>query len=202
MVVSIVAVAVLTVVLTLVATSGHDLLPVVMQGSDYSMLVTKGISPAVWVLTLIAMILLYRREQRVMDLWLMLVMWIWLFDIGLSAVIGSSRFDLGFYAGRIFGLVASAFLLVALVIETIKLYSNALGAAANAEQKLAQLKRASAAVEAKSVGRKGGEPVEQFVRRQNIERYKAMLRSQSLDEAQRQTIEKLLGEENAKHRDD
>lgn len=198
---SVLVVAALTLILVLLATWGHDRLPVAMQGSDYSLLVTKGISPAVWVLTLLGMILLYRREQRVMDLWLMLVMWIWLFDIGLSAVIGSTRFDLGFYAGRIFGLIASAFLLVALVVETIQLYSRALGAAATAEQKLAQLKRTNVAPETKRAGRKGGEPVEQFVRRQNIERYRAMLKSQALDAVQRQTIEKLLGEEEAKYRD-
>jgi hypothetical protein len=198
---SVAAVAALTFLLVLISTWGHDWLPAVMQGSDYSMLVTKGISPAVWLLTLIAMVLLYRRAQRVMDLWLMLVMWIWLFDIGLSAVIGSTRFDLGFYAGRIFGLIASAFLLVALVIETIQLYSRALGAASSAEQKLAQLKRAEVAPEVKRAGSKSGEPVEQFVRRQNIERYRAMLKSQSLDAVQRQTIEKLLNEEETKYRE-
>ncbi|HTO84487.1 MAG TPA: MASE4 domain-containing protein, partial [Methylomirabilota bacterium] len=98
--------ALLTIGLALFATAGHDMLPVVMQGSDYSLLVSKGISPAVWLLTLVAMIALWERKQRALDLWLMLVMWIWLFDIALAAVIGSTRFDLGFYAGRMFGLIA------------------------------------------------------------------------------------------------
>lgn len=60
---------------------------------------------------------LWQRKQRTLDLWLMLVMWIWLFDIALAAVIGSTRFDLGFYAGRIFGLIAASFLLITLVVE-------------------------------------------------------------------------------------
>lgn len=76
--------SVLTVIFTLIATVGHDQLPIVMQGGDYLLLVKKGISQAVWVLTLVAMLLPWRREQRVMDLWLILVMWIWLFDIALS----------------------------------------------------------------------------------------------------------------------
>ncbi len=213
---SIAGVAALTVVLVLISTWGHDRLPVVMQGSDYSLLVTNGISPAVWVLTLIAMVMLYRREQRVMDLWLMLVMWIWLFDIALAAVIGSTRFDLGFYAGRIFGLIASGFLLAMLLIETIKLYSSALGAADSAEQKLAQLARAqprgsetqARSSEAKARdgeaqnGKKArGESVELFVQRQNIEHYRSLLKSQPLNEAQRHTIEKLLSEEEAKYRE-
>jgi hypothetical protein len=41
------------------------------------------------------------------------VVWIWLFDIALAAVMGASRFDLGFYAGRIFGLIAAGFLMIA-----------------------------------------------------------------------------------------
>jgi len=114
---TVVGVAALTAVLTLIATWGHDWLPVVMHGSDYSAMVRTGVSPAVWLLTLLAMIFLWKREQRVIDLWLMLVMWIWLFDIALAAVIGSSRFDLGFYAGRIFGLIASSFLLATLIVE-------------------------------------------------------------------------------------
>ena len=39
---------VVLIVLTLFATWRHDWLPIVMQGGDYSLLVRKGISPAVW----------------------------------------------------------------------------------------------------------------------------------------------------------
>jgi two-component system, sensor histidine kinase and response regulator len=134
-------VGVLVVALSLLATRGHDALPVVMQGSDYSLLVTKGVSPMVWLLTLIAMATLWERKQRTIDLWLMLVMWIWLFDIALSAVIGSQRFDLGFYAGRIFGLIAASFLLVTLIIQMARMYAAAMGMAANAEQRFAELAR-------------------------------------------------------------
>ncbi|MBR0861642.1 hypothetical protein ACVIWV_006900 [Bradyrhizobium diazoefficiens] len=195
---SIVAVAVLTTVFVMIATVGHDLLPIVMQGGDYSLLVTKGISPTVWVLTLIAMLLLWRREQRVMDLWLMLVMWIWLFDIALSAVVGSNRFDFGFYVGRLFGLIAASFLVLALLVETIKLYSSALSDAASAEQKVAQLKRAHASVEISSSKKGSGEPVEAYVLKQNIAYYQTLLKSTSLGEDQRRTVEKLLSEEKEK----
>ena len=101
----------------MLATAGHDLLPVVMQGNDYSLLIIKGISPSVWLLTLIAVLLLWRRDMLVVDLWMMLVMWTWLFDIALSAVLGSSRYDLGFYAGRLFGLISAGFLLIVLMVE-------------------------------------------------------------------------------------
>ncbi|WP_271566079.1 MASE4 domain-containing protein [Bradyrhizobium sp. CCBAU 11386] len=195
---SIVGVAVLTLAFVLIATVGHDLLPIVMQGGDYSLLVTKGISPTVWGLTFIAMLLLWRREQRVMDLWLMLVMWIWLLDIALSAVVGSSRFDLGFYVGRLFGLIAASFLVLALIVETIKLYSSALSEAASAEQKVAELKRAYASAEISPSKKGGGEPVEAYVQKQNIAYYQTLLKSMSLGEDQRRTVEKLLSEEKGK----
>jgi membrane-associated sensor protein len=137
--IAVLAVAAIVAAFTAWAKLGHDYLPVVMQGSDYSLLVKKGISPMVWLLTLIAMAALWQRHQRVIDLWLMLVMWIWLFDIALAAVIGSSRFDLGFYAGRIFGLLAASFLLITLVVQMARMYVNAIGVAAEAQKKLAEL---------------------------------------------------------------
>jgi polar amino acid transport system substrate-binding protein len=186
-------VASLVALLTLLATAGHDWLPVVMRGSDYSLLVSKGISPAVWVLTLIAMIMLWRRQQLVVDLWLMVVMWIWLFDIALAAVIGSSRYDLGFYAGRIFGLIAAGFLLITLLVEMARLYAGAVGAADDAEKKLLALLRS----QAPSSGR-AGKGTDSFVQKQNIAHYRALLDAGNLDDRQHAAIKRLLAEEEAK----
>ncbi|HEY6024891.1 MAG TPA: MASE4 domain-containing protein [Pseudolabrys sp.] len=180
--------------LTLAATWGHDALPVVMQGGDYSLLVSKGISPAVWVLTLVAMLMLWQRPQRLVDLWLMLVMWIWLFDIALAAVIGSSRFDLGFYAGRVFGLIAASFLLLTLLIEMARLYAGVLGAADSAEQRLLELLRA----QARSAATANGKGTDAFVLSQNIAHFRSMLESGALDDTQRDAIRQLLAEEEAK----
>jgi hypothetical protein len=190
-------VAALVVALTLAATWGHDRLPVVMQGSDYSLLVRKGISPAVWAVTLAAAAVLWRGKHRVMDLWLMLVMWSWLLDIALAAVIGSSRYDLGFYAGRVFGLVAASFLLVTLLIEMARLHEEAVSAAASAEARLAQLSRRRDRSDA-AVPRSARSDT--FVHRQNIAHYRALLESSTLDASQRQSIQRLLDEEETKFR--
>ena len=104
-------------VLTLMATAGEPLLPLVIVNGDYTVGVSKGISPTYWVVTLAALAALWRPQATVLDLWLMVVMGAWLMDIGLSAVIGASRYDLGFYAGRIYGLIAASVVLVALLIE-------------------------------------------------------------------------------------
>ena len=111
--------------LTLLATAGHDYLPVVIQSGDFSLLVTKGVSPTLWALSLIALLALWRRQKpAVLDLWLMVVMCAWLLDIALSAVIGSSRYDLGWYTGRTYGLLAASFVLMVLLVETSELHGR------------------------------------------------------------------------------
>ena len=120
---------------TLLATAGMDLLPVVMRGNDYSLLVSTGVAPAVWMLSLIALIALWQRRQRsVLDLWLMVVMSVWLLDVALSAMIGSTRFDLGFYAGRTYGLMAASFVLAVLLLETNALHGRLANAQALADR--------------------------------------------------------------------
>jgi ABC-type Fe3+-siderophore transport system permease subunit len=49
--------------LTVLATVGHDLLTPVMSGADYSMLVSKDISPAICIVSIAALILLWRRRN-------------------------------------------------------------------------------------------------------------------------------------------
>jgi signal transduction histidine kinase len=102
--------------LTLFATAGEPLLPEIIREGNYSLSVTKGVSPTVWLMSLVALLSLWRRNATQLDLWLMVVMCAWLFDIALSSVIGSHRFDLGFYAGRVYGLVAASFVLVTLLM--------------------------------------------------------------------------------------
>jgi PAS domain S-box-containing protein len=110
---------------TLLATKGEHLLTPIMNGTDYSMLVTKGISPAICCCSLVALALVWpRRKISTLDLWLSVVMCAWVCDVVLSAVIGSSRFDLGWYGGRSFGLLAASFLLIMLLLELNTLYDR------------------------------------------------------------------------------
>ena len=88
------AVVVLVVVLTLLATAGHDLLPIVMRGDDYSLNISKGFTPALWVMTAAVLLVLWLRSiPTVLELWLMVVMFAWLLDIAFSAVFGSQRYN-------------------------------------------------------------------------------------------------------------
>ncbi len=129
------AVSVVVTAFAVWATAGHDSLPRIMQGNDYSMLVTKGIAPGVLLLTGAALAALWRRRQPTkLDLWLMVVMSVWLFDVTLSAVMSSARYDLGWYAGRTYGLFAASFVLVVLLLEANELHMALARAQARLEE--------------------------------------------------------------------
>ena len=107
-----------TAAMTFASISADELLPTIMVGADYSRMVRTGISPAVLVLTALAIAALWRRRwSSLLDMWLFAVLWVWICDVSLSAVVGSSRFDLGWYGGRLFGLLAGGFVLGSLLVE-------------------------------------------------------------------------------------
>ena len=110
--------------LTLLATAGHDVLPTIMQGNRDAP-AKFAVAVATWSLCLVALFRLWRQERgSVLDLWLMVVMCVWIFDIALAAVLNAGRFDAGWYAGRIYGLMGSSFVLVVLMIENGALYAK------------------------------------------------------------------------------
>ena len=54
----------------------------------------------------------------------MVVLCVWICDVALSTVFNGGRYDLGFYAGRVFGLMGASFVLLLLLIENTVLYSR------------------------------------------------------------------------------
>ena len=122
------ATGVLVGALGLLATAGHDALPAIMQGNRYTSAMAMVVT-ATWAFSLAALVVLWlRRPHSILDLWLMVVMSAWLFDIALSAVLNAGRFDVGFYAGRIYGLLAANVVLVVLLSENGKLYARLVAA--------------------------------------------------------------------------
>jgi PAS domain S-box-containing protein len=104
--------------LAVYSTLGHAYLPVIMDGPLYTMAITKGISPSICLISLIALSLLWRaRKRSTLDLWLIVVICAWLCDVLLGAIVGSSRYDLGWYGGRSFSFLASSLLLIAMLIK-------------------------------------------------------------------------------------
>jgi signal transduction histidine kinase len=121
---TIVATVALGIAMTALAANAASLLPTLMAGNT-----TRGmlhvVVASIWVVGMLAVVALWRkRPHTVLDLWLIVVAFAWVFDIGLSSVFDAARFDLGFYAGRAYGLLAASFVLGVLLIETGGLHSR------------------------------------------------------------------------------
>jgi len=107
-----------------VATSGQDLLPVLMAGNQDAP-AKVYVAAASVLLGLLAIPFLWRRKPHsVLDLWLMVVMFAWVFEVALAAVLNGGRYDLGWYGGRIYGLLAATFILIVLLLDNASLYSQ------------------------------------------------------------------------------
>ena len=70
-----------------------------------------------------ALAVLWFRRSSLLDQWLLIVALAEILELGTAVVISPGRFDLGFYAGRLFSLLASTVVLVVLMVETIWLYA-------------------------------------------------------------------------------
>jgi signal transduction histidine kinase len=109
--------------ITWLVTAGHGMLPVIMEGNRDGPAKVL-VATATWLVSLAALLYLWRRKPHtVLDLWCMVVACVWIFDTALAAVLNAGRFDLGFYAGRVYGLLASSFVLTVLLLEHAKLYA-------------------------------------------------------------------------------
>ena len=129
--------------LALLAILGQHDLPALMNGNRYTSVMIAVVS-GVWLLNLIALVALSRRRPYcVVDLWLIVAMYGFLFDIALSAMLNAGRYDLGFYAGRIFGFLAASLVLVVLLVENSALYLQLVKSRESDRAKAAELERLS-----------------------------------------------------------
>jgi response regulator RpfG family c-di-GMP phosphodiesterase len=134
--------------LTLATTTYQAMLPAIMRGNGYTPIMIFVVS-TVWACSVAGLVLLAVRKARsVLDVWLMVVMCAWMFDIALAAVLNGGRYDLGFYAGRIYGLLAASFVLVVMLLEHSALYARLAKAHEMERAAAAALKEAKAIAEA------------------------------------------------------
>ncbi|MDU1693389.1 MAG: PAS domain S-box protein, partial [Bradyrhizobium sp.] len=99
-------------------------LPALISGgtANFALKVVVG---ATWCVTLAALLLLaQRRPYTILDLWVMVVLCAWLFDLAQSSLLNAARFDLGYYAGRLYGLLAASFVLGVLLADNVGLQSK------------------------------------------------------------------------------
>jgi signal transduction histidine kinase len=154
---SIVAVAVVVLLLTLLATHA-EFLPRVMLDSVHATgsLWNRVLAPALILVSVTALALLWRDRSSLLTMWLLIAQLAWLMEtllLGLS----HSRFSVFWYGG-IFGLIASGLVLVVLLYETSTLYGR-LALAAEERSKEADRQRLTLQVVAASLAHEIQQPL-------------------------------------------
>ena len=127
--------------LTLLATTGHQILPEIVNGDSYTTWM-MAVGVPVLLLSLVALTILGSRPPySILDLWLMVVLCALVFGVALGAVTNTGRFDIGFYAGCLYGLFAASVLPIVFLVEAARLYGQLDEARALAEERNAELVR-------------------------------------------------------------
>jgi signal transduction histidine kinase len=121
---SIAGAAALAAVLTVVATVGEPLLPI-MMADRITWLSPRVLRVAVVLLGLLAgaMAAVWRGRRSILDLWLLLALWAWFLELSL-VLTTSRRYSGGWYTGRTAGLLSGVFVLLMLLWETNRLYAR------------------------------------------------------------------------------
>ena len=121
---SVIAVGAAVSITTWIVTAKHDILPTMLSGGHFTSTLIGTLSTELVLSFAALLILWFRRPHSVLDIWLMVVMCAWLFDIALSGVVNAARFDLGFYLGRFYGLCAASFVLAVLLVDNVALQAQ------------------------------------------------------------------------------
>lgn len=123
------------------ATTGQRFLPAIMRGNLHTSVMFLVVS-SVWMINLFAAIAVSRRRPlSILDLWLIVTMCAWMYDIALSALLNAGRYDLGFYAGRTYGLMAASLVLVMLLCGHSRLYLQLIKLHRSEREKSTELQR-------------------------------------------------------------
>jgi hypothetical protein len=109
-------------------TAGHALLPrIMLDTAQVSYIWYYAVGPMAG-LFVVALVLLWLRHRSVLDLWLMLVLFAYIIEIALTAFPIPYRFSVGWYAGRVYGVLSGSLVLLILMKEVTMLYGELLRA--------------------------------------------------------------------------
>jgi len=114
---------------TLVCAAEEPLLPRIMVdpvrfGPQWPYLVGAPIASV----SLAALVVLWIKRRSILDLWLTVVMFLYVIEVPLSYYPTPMRFSGGWYAVRVFGFLSSSLVLIVLLYEIQTLYARLLGA--------------------------------------------------------------------------
>ena len=109
--------------------AGEALLPRVTDSSlHFGSLWPYFIGAPVALSAATALIVLWGRRRSMLDLWLMVVICLYLIEVPLSYYPNPNRFSLAWYTVRVIGFISSGLVLIVLLYEIRTLYSRLLGA--------------------------------------------------------------------------
>jgi signal transduction histidine kinase len=86
------------------------------------------VASAIALLSAVAIVLLWITRRSLLDLWLMVVMLVFMTEALISSFPVSARFSLGWYAGRTCSLVSGSLILFVLLYEITVVYARLIGA--------------------------------------------------------------------------
>ena len=110
--------------LTWLATAGEEFLPRLYLDRTHVAPINIYAITCLILICATALAALGIGRRSVLDQWLMIVALALILEAAFVAVLSGERFSLGFYAGRVFSLIASTVVLVVLLAETLRMYAR------------------------------------------------------------------------------
>jgi signal transduction histidine kinase len=111
-------------VLTWIVTAHDDALPALFVDQIHITRLGSHVTSIDFVISVVALVVLWRRRKTVLDLWLIVAVSALVADLAMTIFGVQSRFSLGFYIQRGFSLAASTIVLSALLAEAMVLYAR------------------------------------------------------------------------------
>jgi signal transduction histidine kinase len=112
---------------TLLVRAGRERLPELVMADEVHLtrlwLYAAGFAA---LLSVLAVAVLWVRRRSVLDLWLMVVIYAWLSEMCMISFPTLTRYRIGFYAGRVCGVLSASLVLFVLLYEISTLYSRLL----------------------------------------------------------------------------
>jgi signal transduction histidine kinase len=159
---SIAAVAAAICGLTWISVSDDALLPRLMTDTSRVSAIWSYVPATASVLCLAALALLWSRRRSVLDLWLMVVLCVWLIETFLLGYISAGRFSVGWWAGRLYGLMSASLVLLVLLSETTTLYAR-LARSVSAERRTREARLTTMEVLSASIAHEVNQPLTSMV---------------------------------------
>ena len=118
---TVMAVVGLVCLLTWIVTAKEQLLPVLFtDATSFSPLTTYVVGTDL-LLSMLALVLLWKRSRSILDLWLCVSICAFLAELVINNVFISGRFTLGWYTGRTFSILVSTIVMILMLAQTFAL---------------------------------------------------------------------------------